>query len=289
MRPVLIFGAERLSDQQAAETGAVDEEVGLDLLTALQRHRGDVAILVHADIDDLAFGPLHAVLLGEAAQIFRIKRSVEVEGVRDMTDRRISHVRPRMHELVLERRGAVDREIGEVAGTAALVRPQPVMVAAEPFPVLADDSERVDVAVAFTQPVDELDAELERGLAALHELGFVELDQLIVFLDRRDRRFADADGADRFAFDQLEIVEALEQFAEQGGGHPTRSTAANDENPAHGQVVSGYRRGRPRSAALQAAARAWSGSRTTSRSRGGTGCHPAAAGNRPPASRTTAA
>ena len=41
------------------------------------------------DVDDLAFGPLDAVLLGKAAQIFGVERGVEVEGVGDMADRRI--------------------------------------------------------------------------------------------------------------------------------------------------------------------------------------------------------
>jgi hypothetical protein len=84
------------------------------------------------------------------------------------------------------------------------------------------------------KPVDELDAELERALRPPHEFDFVELHELIIFLDRRDGRFADSDRADRLAFDQLDVVQALEQFAEQGGGHPPRGASANDENLAHG-------------------------------------------------------
>ena len=89
VRPILVAGLQRLLDQQAAEARAIDEEIGLDLPAALERDRGDVAILVHADIDDLAFGALDPVLLGKAAQIFGVERGVELERVGDMADRRI--------------------------------------------------------------------------------------------------------------------------------------------------------------------------------------------------------
>ena len=112
------------------------------------------------------------------------------------------------------------------------MRSQPIMMAAEPLPVLANHSEGVNVGSAGI-PIDELDAELERRLGAPHELGFVQLDKLIVFLDRGDRRFADSNRADRFAFDQLHFVEALEQLAEQRGGHPAGRAAANNEDLAH--------------------------------------------------------
>ena len=104
---------------------------------------------------------------------------------------------------------------------------------AEPFPVLSDDAEAVDVAVPRAHPVDELDSELERALSAPHELGLVELDQLIISFDRRDRRLADADDADGVAFDKLDVVEAVKELAEQGGCHPARGSAANDEDLVH--------------------------------------------------------
>ena len=45
------------------------------------------------DIDDLAFGAPDPVLLGKAAQVFGVERGVEMEGVGDVADRRIRHVR----------------------------------------------------------------------------------------------------------------------------------------------------------------------------------------------------
>ena len=132
---------------------------------------------------------------------------------------------------------------------------------------------------------------LNVALGAPHELGLVELDQLIVFLDRRDRRFADADGADRFAFDELDVVEALEQLAEQRGGHPAGRAAADDQNLLHAPArINGFPAGQAMTGRrLRAAGRAVdrAGERR-GRSRGGTGPRLAAAGSRRPASRTTA-
>ena len=64
-------------------------------------------------------------------------------------------------------------------------------------------------------------------------------EQFVELLDCRDRGLADADRADRLAFDQLDFVEALEQFSEQRGGHPTCRATTDDENLAHLEV--GYR------------------------------------------------
>ena len=59
------------------------------LAAVLERDRGDVAVLVHADIDDLAFGAPDPVLLGKPAQIFGVERGIELERIGDMADRRI--------------------------------------------------------------------------------------------------------------------------------------------------------------------------------------------------------
>ena len=109
----------------------------------------------------LPFGAADSMLLGKGPEITRIERSIEVEGVGDVPDRGIPHVLARVHELVLQCRGGVDRVIGEIPRAAPLIGAEPVMVAAQPFPVLADNAEAVDVFVALFPPVDELDAELE--------------------------------------------------------------------------------------------------------------------------------
>ena len=51
-------------------------------------------------------------------------------------------------------------------------------------------------ACALLEPVDELDAELERSLRVPQEFVFVDLQQLVELLDCRDRRLAHTDDAD---------------------------------------------------------------------------------------------
>src|SRR3546814_6187271 len=68
----------------------------------------------------------------------------------------------------------------------------------------AEGAEGVDVAVALTPPIDEFDAEFEGRLGRLHELGFVEPEEVVEILHLRQRRLADADGADLFGFDEAD-------------------------------------------------------------------------------------
>ena len=231
--PILITGLQRLLDQQSAEARAIDEEVRLDDLPAFERDRRDVAIFGGRDVDDAPFGPPDAMHLGKRVQIFRIERGIEVKRIGDVADRRFRHFGPCMHELVGKRRGGVDRIVPEVPGPAALVRAQPILMTAQPLPILADNPEAVNETMTVPDPVDKLDPELERRLAPLHELDFVELDQLVVFLDRRDGRFTNADRADRLALDELDFVETLKQLAEQGRRHPPGSSPTNDQDFLH--------------------------------------------------------
>src|SRR3954466_14787995 len=62
MAPVLVSGLQRLLDEEAAEARAVDEEIGLDDLPVLQGYGGNVAALMHADVDDFAFGASYPLL-----------------------------------------------------------------------------------------------------------------------------------------------------------------------------------------------------------------------------------
>ena len=56
--------------------------------------------------------------------------------------------------------------------------------------------EAVNVCLALAAPVDELDAELERGIGLAHEFVFIDLERGVVDIDQWDGGFTDADDAD---------------------------------------------------------------------------------------------
>ena len=86
--------------------------------------------------------------------------------------------------------------------------------------------------MALAAPIDELDAELERGLGGADEVGLVEAEPAIELLDGRDGRFADTDGADLFRFHQLDREAVPERIAQPGRRHPSRRAAADDQDRA---------------------------------------------------------
>ncbi len=62
--PVDIGRAQRLSDQQGAEAGAIDEQVALDPAAVVQFQRGDIAALaVQFDVFDRRIDMAHALRL----------------------------------------------------------------------------------------------------------------------------------------------------------------------------------------------------------------------------------
>ena len=89
----------------------------------------------------------------------------------------------------------------------------------------------MDVAVAEARPVDELDAELERGLGLGHELALVDADALVEEADVRHRRLAHADDADLARLDEPDpALRWPEHRGESGGRHPAGGTTTDDDD-----------------------------------------------------------
>lgn len=65
----------------------------------------------------------------------------------------------------------------------------------------AEHPEIVKIGVPETPPVDEFDAELERGVGLADKFILVDAEHLVEQDDRRNGRFADPHGADLFRFD----------------------------------------------------------------------------------------
>src|SRR5581483_3303897 len=81
VRPVFVSRAQRLFDQQAAKTGAVDEQIAGDALAALQYDRLDETVFALHDFDDFSLGAPRAARFGVAAQKFRVQARIEMIGV----------------------------------------------------------------------------------------------------------------------------------------------------------------------------------------------------------------
>ncbi len=89
VRPVVVAGGERLLDEQAAKTRAIDEQFAVDARAGLQGHRFDEAVRgAQAHVDDLALDALDATRLGVTSQVLRVQTGVEVIRIRDLRQRR---------------------------------------------------------------------------------------------------------------------------------------------------------------------------------------------------------
>src|SRR6476646_5760833 len=95
---------------------------------------------------------------------------------------------------------------------------------------LADDTERVNVAVADVGPVVEPDTELEGGLRGRHELALIDFHQAVKALHRRDGRLAHSDGADEVGLHERDLQLTAEAFDEAERSQPARGAATGDDD-----------------------------------------------------------
>jgi hypothetical protein len=100
-----------------------------------------------------------------------------------------------------------------------------------PLDVAAMRAERVDIRVAQPPPVAKLDPQLERRPRRADELILVDAEHPVIVEQRRDRRLAHPDRADLLGFDQSHRDAALDQPRHRGGGHPSRRSPADDDDP----------------------------------------------------------
>src|SRR3981189_849525 len=111
---------------------------------------------------------------------------------------------------------------------------------------MADGAEAMNVAIAGTPPVDELDAELEGAAHLADELDLIDLQHAVEELQVRYGGFAHADGADLLGFDEANGAFAPQHLRQGGGGHPSRGAAADDEDAAEATILHEVSEAHPR-------------------------------------------
>ncbi len=240
MRPILIAGAQRLLDQHAAKAAAVDEQVGLEGLAALQRYRLDEAVLgPERGAADLAFDALHAARFRKAAQIAGEQRGVEVQRIGDLVQGGVGL----MHgtgEAPLERGRGLDRIVFEGPGFAGQIHLQPVGREGDRTHARAGGPERMEVEVPRPGPVTVADPQLEGALDLMDQGVLVHAELADEFQDRRQGGLAHADWADPVGLDQADAdVHPTQRLDQTGRGHPAGRTPADDEDVANRLVRHG--------------------------------------------------
>src|SRR5690606_25247266 len=244
MAPIFVTRLECLLDQQAAKAGAVDEEIAFDTLAAFEHDRRDepvLAPLLH--VHNLPFGTNHAPLLGVTPQEARIQCRVEVKRISNIGKWGIPGV-DRAHELPASARNGLQGEVAQVRGGLEQPVLQPVGVKRYAFHAQTERPERMNIAMADTGPIDELNAELESRSSASNKVVLVQRKHPIERPHLRDGRLADADRANLLRFDEANFaVAVLEKSSQRSSGHPTCSAAAHDDDPSQpvrAHVVSRY-------------------------------------------------
>ena len=242
---------ERLVDQQAAEAGAVDEEVAAQRPVPVGDQVIDAAVLGQLDlihlIDDLA----DAAPRGVPLEVLGQQAGVELVGVGvlDLVLGQKAVLRPpaaaeEVLHLVVE--DAAVQEAGRQLvlahrrdGEAGLVERHLVLLELQPplAHVVAVDHlialERVIEVGSVRTPAGELDRQLVGGVATRHPVLLLEAEEVEEELDGAESRLADADRPDVRGLDQGD-VDARRGLFKIGRGHPTsRTSTYNNDTFRH--------------------------------------------------------
>src|SRR5262249_3862702 len=153
---------QRTFDEHAAETGAVDEEVGLQAIALLEDDLVDEAVGALRDARYRAFEAHYSGLLGIGAQVSRHETGVEVQRV--LERRRDTERIAWEDELVLPGHRHLEIEMLELDVQRLGARLVPEVIERQPVDEHAEGAERVPVAMADVMPVDEADRQLDRRL-----------------------------------------------------------------------------------------------------------------------------
>ena len=226
--PVEIARAEDLLDEQPAKTTAVEIEFRRNGRLVGELQRTNMAVGQAGRSDHGILDPVDPEVLGIPAQVLGDQGRIEVERIAKSSGGALcGWIRKPEASRVAE--GGTQAVVIEVNRLTAGPQSMPGMEERAPVDGCAERSERMPVGMADDLPVDELDAELVRGLRMTDEVGFIDAEKAQHVQDRWNGRLTDADRADIGRLDDADVRSGPGQGpGEHAGGKPARRTAAHD-------------------------------------------------------------
>ena len=229
--------AELLLDEQCGETGAVDEQVRFEPLTAFGQYGGDIAVIVHLDFGDAVEMVPDSLLRGYLGEHIREFERVDMKCEFQWLSERRAALRywaePHFAKYRLNRcRFSVwNRPVAHVPVERRTIdRFHPERV-----------KRMVKMLAVAVQPVDMLDGLFERAVDSPEEVQGINADDGEEVIDVRQRglagvearRIGRLDDAD-FHWPLAVVPEGRREILRR---HPGGCAAANDQYFLRGQAV----------------------------------------------------
>ena len=149
---------------------------------------------------DPAFDTGDTARFREVAHKLRIKRCIELERIGDAGQGCVAFTCLRALELACFRREVLQAIGVNIRRLAHRVIAVPEMVKAHALHRGTILAKGMDIALAQTPPIDELNTQLERRIRLANKIVFIKPQQTVEIGDVRDGRFADPDCANGLAF-----------------------------------------------------------------------------------------